>query len=48
LMVNQSRLKIKPEENGLILIEEYPKATNPSGFQDKLLLFNLDKDFFKE
>ncbi len=48
LMVNQNRLKIKPEENGLILIEEYPKATNPSGFQDKLLLFNLDRDFFKE
>ena len=47
LVVNQSRLEFKPDENGLVLVEEYPKAINPSGFQDKLLLFNLDKDFFK-
>jgi len=47
LVVNQSRLEFKPDENGLVLVEEYPKAVNPSGFQDKLLLFNLDKDFFK-
>jgi len=47
LIVNQSRLKFKPDDNGLILVKEYPKAISPSGFQDKLLLFNLDKDFFK-
>ena len=47
LIVNQSRLEFKPDDNGLILVEEYPKAIDPSGFQDKLLLFNLDKDFFK-
>ena len=41
LLVNQSRLKLDPQEKGLILIEEYPKAVNPLGFQDKLLLFEL-------
>ncbi len=47
LLVNQSRLKLLPENNGLILIKEYPKAVWPDGFQDKLLLFNLEKDYFK-
>lgn len=46
LLVNQSRLKFKPQEKGLILIKEYPKAVWPNGFQDKLLLFRLDKDYF--
>jgi 4-amino-4-deoxy-L-arabinose transferase-like glycosyltransferase len=48
LLVNQSRLKLKTEEKGLILIKEYPKAVNPLGFQDKLLLFRLDKDYFRQ
>lgn len=48
LMVNQSRLNIAPEINGLKLIKEYPKAFWPDGHQDKLLLFELDKDFWQK
>jgi len=55
LLVNQSRLKINPQERGLILVKEYPKAVWPNGsprgeagFQDKLLLFRLDKDYFQQ
>ncbi|PJA49655.1 hypothetical protein CO169_01470, partial [Candidatus Shapirobacteria bacterium CG_4_9_14_3_um_filter_39_13] len=48
LLVNQSRLKLNPKEKGLILVEEYPKAIWPDGFQDKLLLFSLDKDYFQQ
>jgi len=48
LLVNQSRLKIQTEQNGLRLIEEYPKAVWPDGHRDKLLLFQLDKDYWLE
>jgi len=47
LVVNQSRLKLNPEEKGLILVKEYPKAVWPDGFQDKLLLFKLNRDYFQ-
>jgi len=46
LVVNQSRLRISPQTYGLKLIKEYPKATAPDGGQDKLLLFELDKDYW--
>jgi len=48
LVVNQSRLMIVPENNGLKLIAEYPKAFWPDGHQDKLLLFEVDKDFWQK
>jgi hypothetical protein len=48
LVVNQSRLELIPESNGLKLIKEYPKAFWPDGHQDKLLLFELDKDFWQK
>ena len=44
LLVNQSRLKLDPQEKDLILVKEYPKAVNPLGFQDKLLLFELKNE----
>jgi len=48
LLVNQSRLELIPENNGLKLIKEYPKAFWPDGHQDKLLLFEVDKDFWQK
>jgi hypothetical protein len=47
LVVNQSRLKLIPESNGLKLIKEYPKAFWPDGHQDKLFLFEVDKVFWQ-
>lgn len=46
LVVNQSRLQIPFEAYGLKLVEEFPKAINPKGEQDKLLLFAVDKEFW--
>ena len=48
LLVNQSRLNLIPENNGLKLIKEYPKAFWPDGHQDKLLLFEVDKNFWQK
>ena len=48
LVVNQSRLQIPPEAYGLELVKEYPKAVNPKGIQDKLLFFQLDKEFWQK
>jgi len=48
LVVNQSRLQIDPEQNGLKLVEQYPKAFWPDGHQDKLLLFELDRNFWQD
>lgn len=48
LVVNQSRLQIPSEAYGLKLIKEYPKAVDPEGIQDKLLFFQLDKEFWLE
>jgi len=36
-----------PQANGLILIKEYPKAAWPDGHRDKLLLFQLDKNYWQ-
>ncbi len=47
LLVNQSRLNLLPESHGLKLIKEYPKAFWPDGHRDKLLLFELDKDYWQ-
>lgn len=48
LVVNQSRLQIPPRAYGLKLVKEYPKAVNPEGVQDKLLFFQLDKEFWQK
>lgn len=48
LVVNQSRLQIPPETYGLKLVEEYPKAVNSEGIQDKLLFFELDREFWQK
>jgi len=48
LVVNQSRLQIPPEAYGLKLIKEYPKASNPEGIEDKLLFFEIDKEFWQK
>lgn len=48
LVVNQSRLQIPPEAYGLKLVNEYPKAVNPEGMQDKLLFFQLDGEFWQK
>jgi len=48
LLVNQSRLELIPENNGLKLIKEYPKAFWPDGHKDKLLLFEVDKEFWQK
>jgi len=47
LLVNQSRLNLLPQNNGLILVREYPKAAWPDGHRDKLLLFQLDKNYWQ-
>jgi len=47
LLVNQSRLNLLPQANGLVLIKEYPKAAWPDGHRDKLLLFQLDKNYWQ-
>ena len=47
LLVNQSRLNLSPQTNGLILLKEYPKSLQPNGYQDKLLLFQLDKNYWE-
>jgi len=47
LLVNKSRLNLLPEANGLKLIKEYPKAVWPDGHRDKLLLFQLDKNYWE-
>lgn len=48
LVVNQSRLLISPQKQGLKLIREYPKAVNPEGKQDKLLFFEVEKEFWQK
>jgi 4-amino-4-deoxy-L-arabinose transferase-like glycosyltransferase len=48
LLVNQSRLNIAPEINGLKIIKEYPKAFWPDGHQDKLFLFEVDRNFWEK
>ncbi|KPJ70123.1 hypothetical protein AMJ51_02550 [Microgenomates bacterium DG_75] len=48
LVVNQSRLHLDPQTQGLKLVAEYPKAINPKDYQDKLLFFQLDKDFWQQ
>ena len=48
LLVNQSRLNLVPQNNGLILVREYVKAAWPDGHRDKLLLLRLDKDYFQQ
>jgi len=48
LVVNQSRLQIPSEAYGLKLIKEYPKAINLKGIQDKLLFFEIDREFWQE
>ncbi len=47
LLVNQSRLNLVPQNNGLILVKEYPKAAWPDGHRDKLLFFQLDKNYWQ-
>lgn len=47
LLVNQSRLNLLPQANGLVLIKKYPKAAWPDGHRDKLLLFQLDKNYWQ-
>jgi len=47
LLVNQSRLNLLPQNNGLMLVREYPKAAWPDGHRDKLLLFQLDKNYWQ-
>lgn len=47
LVVNQSRLQILPEAHGLKLINQYPKGITPDGHQDKLLFFELDREFWQ-
>jgi len=47
LLVNQSRLNLSPQANGLVLVKEYPKAAWPDGHRDKLLLFQLDKNYWQ-
>lgn len=43
LVVNSSRFHIdRPEEAGLSLIANYPKATPPNGVKEKLLFFKLN------
>jgi len=46
LVVNQSRLQIPPNAYGLELVKAYPKAVNPEGKQDRLLLFKVKKEFW--
>lgn len=48
LVVNESRLKLDPKKNGLELIGEFEKAKTPQGYQDKLLLFKLEREFYEE
>lgn len=47
-IAHQSRLQISPQAYGLNLIQEHPKAADPEGKQDQLLLFEVDKDFWQE
>jgi len=47
LVVNQSRLLIPPEAYGLKLVDEFPKAVSPAGEQDKLLFFEVDREFWR-
>ena len=47
LLVNQSRLNLSPQTSGLVLVKEYPKAVWPDGHRDKLLLFQLDKNYWQ-
>jgi len=47
LVVNQSRFHLDPQTQGLKLVAEYPKAINLKDYQDKLLFFQLDKDFWQ-
>lgn len=42
-LLNQSRLGLVPVDNNLQLIASYPKATDPKGFRDHLLLFRVDE-----
>jgi 4-amino-4-deoxy-L-arabinose transferase-like glycosyltransferase len=46
LVVNQSRFLIPAEAHGLEVVREYPKAVNPEGEQDRLLLLKLNRDFW--
>lgn len=48
LVVNQSRLLISAEDHGLKIMADYPKAVNPEGYQDKLLLFEVDREFWQK
>lgn len=41
LLANTSRFYGKPEENGLTLIKEYPKADKPDGTHESLLFFEV-------
>jgi len=42
LVVNSSRLSLKPEEEGLTIISAYPKAVQPDGAREALLFFEVD------
>lgn len=48
LVVNESRLALNPKDHGLELISEFEKAKTPQGYQDKFLLFKLDREFYEE
>lgn len=48
LLVNKSRLMIKPQNYGLNLIEEYPKEERPDGERDALLLFEVNREFWQK
>ncbi len=48
LVVNQSRLQISPKASGLELIQAYPKAVDPKGIEDKLLFFEVNKEFWQK
>jgi hypothetical protein len=47
-VVNDSRMKVKPEEIGLLVLQSYPKAQRPDGSREVLLLMevgDLPSDF---
>lgn len=47
LLANTSRYYGKPEDKGLVLIKEFPKAEKPDGTHESLLLFEVTNEALK-
>jgi 4-amino-4-deoxy-L-arabinose transferase-like glycosyltransferase len=48
LVINNSRLQANPDNIGLTLVAGYPKAVNPDGDRETLLLFEVNRVSSKE